>query len=42
MADGGLFAEITVAYRADEQSAILSRFIAYAKERFDEGRNRRV
>jgi hypothetical protein len=34
MADGGLFAEITLAYKPDEQSGILSRFIAYAKDRF--------
>jgi DNA-binding transcriptional LysR family regulator len=34
MADGGLFVEITLVYKPDEQSGILSRFIAYAKERF--------
>jgi DNA-binding transcriptional LysR family regulator len=34
MADGGLFLEITLAYRPDEQPAILGRFITYAKERF--------
>ena len=34
LADGRLFVEITLAYKRDEQSEILSRFIAYAKERF--------
>jgi LysR family transcriptional regulator, benzoate and cis,cis-muconate-responsive activator of ben and cat genes len=34
LAVGGLFVEITLAYKPDEQSELLSRFIAYAKERF--------
>lgn len=34
MADCGLFVEITLAYKPDERSGILSRFVAYAKERF--------
>ncbi len=34
IADGGLYLEITLAYRPDEQPAILGRLIAYTKDRF--------
>jgi hypothetical protein len=34
MPDDGLFVETTLGYNPDDQSDILGRFIAYAKERF--------